>query len=92
MVLGLLKDIKKNEYRVILTPSEISAYVEDGHTVYVEHNAGSSAGFEDEAYEAVGAIITDKLDIYDKCEFIVKVKEIEESEYDLLKEGQFFYT
>ena len=37
MKLGLLKDIKKGEYRVILTPAEISAVVRDGHEAFVEH-------------------------------------------------------
>ena len=50
MKLGLLKDIKKGENRVILTPSEINTFVRDGHKVYVQHNAGVLAGFDDEEY------------------------------------------
>ena len=92
MKLGLLKDIKKGEYRVILTPAEISAVVRDGHEAYVEHNAGLSAGFEDSEYVAAGAVISTQKEIYATCDLVTKVKEIESSEYDLMREGQIIYT
>lgn len=37
--LGLLKDIKNGEYRVVLTPDEISQLVSDGVTVKVASGA-----------------------------------------------------
>lgn len=92
MVLGVLKDIKAEEYRVILTPGEIATYIEEGHVVLVESNAGKAAGFENEEYEEAGAIISNKEEIFEKCELIAKVKEIEPSEYDYLKTGQVIYT
>lgn len=92
MVLGVLKDIKKDEYRVILTPGEISTYIEEGHEVLVESDAGKSAGFNNYEYEEVGAIITDKYTIFKTCDVITKVKEIEPSEYELLRENQIIYT
>ena len=92
MKLGVLKDIKKGEYRVILTPGEVSGIVEDGHEVLVEHDAGKSAGFDDESYVEVGAAISSRDEIYAKCDMVVKVKEIEPSEYDLLRPGQIIYT
>ena len=93
MKLGLLKDIKEGENRVILTPSEIHSIVNDGHEVYVQHNAGERAGFEDEEYEKAGAkILQTAKEIFSLCDFITKVKELEESEYELLKENQIIYT
>ncbi|MEE0742383.1 MAG: alanine dehydrogenase [Emergencia sp.] len=92
MKLGVLKDIKKEEYRVVLTPSEIATYVDEGHIVYVEKNAGAAAGFDDNEYELAGAVITDNITIYKECDFVVKVKEIEPSEYDLLRENQIVLT
>ena len=77
MKLGVLKDIKKDEYRVILTPGEVSMYIHEGHKVFVEKGAGEAAGFSDDEYREVGALLTDKNTIFDKCELIAKVKEIE---------------
>ncbi len=92
MKLGVLKDIKKGEYRVVLTPSEIATYVEDGHSVLVEKDAGIMAGFENADYENAGAVLSDSDTIYKECDFVVKVKEIEPSEYDKLREGQIIFT
>ena len=35
MKVGILKDIKVGEYRVIATPAEVSMIASDGHEVYV---------------------------------------------------------
>ena len=36
MKVGVLKDIKVGEYRVIATPAEVSMLVGDGNEVYVQ--------------------------------------------------------
>lgn len=92
MKLGVLKDIKKNEYRVVLTPAEVANCVSDGHQVYVEKNAGANAGFDDSEYIFAGAEIKSKEEIFAQCDVLVKVKEIEESEYALLRENQIVFT
>ena len=93
MKVGILKDIKVGEYRVIATPAEVAVLVSDGHEVKVQKGAGERAGFEDEAYAAEGAILVDSAkEIYDTCEFVAKVKEFESSEYDMLRENQIVFT
>jgi len=47
MVIGLPKEIKNNEFRVGLIPSDVAAYVAAGHTVLVEQGAGLGSGFTD---------------------------------------------
>lgn len=93
MILGILKDIKDGEYRVIATPSEVSTIINDGHTVLVQKDAGLLAGFDDQRYLTVGAEIVDTMeDIYKRSDMVAKVKEIESSEYDLLRENQIIFT
>lgn len=93
MKLGVLKDIKANEYRVVLTPQEVATIVADGHPVMVQKGAGISAGFADAAYEAVGASLVDTAEeMYRQADFLVKVKEFEETEYHLLRENQIVLT
>ncbi|WP_028828565.1 alanine dehydrogenase [Proteocatella sphenisci] len=93
MKFGVLKDIKIGENRVIATPAEVATICSDGHAVYVQAEAGEKAGFEDLEYQEAGAtILNSAKEIYDTCEFIAKVKEIEEPEYDLLREGQIIFT
>ena len=93
MKFGVLKDIKVGEYRVIATPAEVNTLTEDGNEVFVQHDAGLAAGFEDASYVAAGAKIVDtKEEIYATCDFVAKVKEIEPCEYELLREGQIIFT
>ena len=93
MKIGLIKEIKVHEYRVGMTPECVGAYIANGHTVFVEKDAGLGAGFENEAYEAQGAtIISDKQKIFDESDMIVKVKEPLEEEYGYFKENQILYT
>ena len=55
--------------------------------------AGAKAGFDDESYAAAGAVMRKtNEEIWSSCGMIVKVKEIEPSEYDLIREGQIIFT
>ena len=48
MIIGVPKEIKNNENRVGMVPGGIRALVADGHTVYVQKNAGAGIGITDE--------------------------------------------
>lgn len=93
MKIGLPAEIKKEEYRVGLTPASAREYVEHGHTVFVESNAGAGSGFGDDEYKKAGCeIINDRKRLFDTADMIVKVKEPLAEEYELFHEGQILYT
>lgn len=93
MIIGLLKDIKNGEYRTVLTPVEVHTICSDGHKVLVQSGAGVGSGFDDDLYVAEGAEIVETAEeIWNRAELITKVKEIEPSEYQYLKEGQIILT
>jgi alanine dehydrogenase len=93
MKVGLIKEIKVHEYRVGLTPDCVKAYVDNGHTVLVQKDAGIGAGFSDVQYEKSGAkIIETAKEVFDNTDMIVKVKEPLPEEYPLFKENQILYT
>lgn len=93
MVIGVIREIKNNEFRVGLTPGGAHVLVREGHTVLVEAGAGNGSGFYDEEYVRAGAEISnDKKYIFDSADIIVKVKEPLEPEYALFREGQTLYT
>lgn len=92
MKFGILKDIKSGESRVIATPAEVSEIYNDGHEVYVASGAGYAAGFDDEQYTKANAIVVKtNEEIWKTCDFVAKVKEIEPSEYEYLRENQIIY-
>ncbi|MCC6347554.1 MAG: alanine dehydrogenase [Nitrospirales bacterium] len=92
MVIGVPKEIKKEEYRVGITPSGIAELKRDGHTLLVETGAGAGSGFSDDEYHAVGAEVMDRDPLFRKAGLIVKVKEPVAAEYGLLREGQVLFT
>ena len=59
MNVGTVKETKRHEYRVGLTPDCVKSYCVHGHTVWVERGAGIGAGFEDDEYSAAGARLVD---------------------------------
>ncbi|MCD6172838.1 MAG: alanine dehydrogenase [Sulfurimonas sp.] len=87
MIIGIPKEVKTDEYRVGITPSNVSQLVKDGHTIFIQSNAGEGSGFSDKEYLDAGAeIIPHAKELYAKSELIVKVKEPQLSEYELLNE------
>ena len=93
MIIGVPKEIKKDEFRVGITPSGVLEYIKAGHSVLIEQGAGLGSGFDDTAYRDAGAIILENADeVYAGAEMILKVKEPIEAEYNRLKENQILFT
>ncbi|NEN99306.1 MAG: alanine dehydrogenase [Moorea sp. SIO1F2] len=92
MEIGVPKETKDQEFRVGLTPSSVRVLQEAGHTVFIETNAGTGAGFTDEDYQRQGAkIVLDAAEAWNR-ELVVKVKEPLAPEYPLLQKGQLLFT
>jgi alanine dehydrogenase len=93
MKIGTVREIKKHEYRVGLTPACVKAYLKRGHEIYVEPGAGVNSGFSNEDYRHAGAILEPNRNrIFEECDMIVKVKEPQPEELPHFREGQILYT
>jgi len=92
MKIGVPKEIKDQEYRVGLTPAGVQALSLSGHEVFIEKNAGARIGFSDEDYRAAGATIGENAEVIYACPMVVKVKEPQAVECDMLYEGQVLFT
>jgi alanine dehydrogenase len=92
MKVGVVKEIKADEYRVALTPAGARELVLRGHDVLVESGAGGGSSFPDDAYRAVGATLSSADEVWGDAELLLKVKEPLRSEYPLLREGLVLFT
>ena len=93
MRIGVPKEIKPQENRIGLTPDSVKTLVSEGHEVLVEDNGGFEAGFDNDQYKYAGAKIIEKAaDIFNDAEIIVKVKEPQKVEVEMIKENQIVYT
>ena len=85
MIVGLPREIKKDEYRVALLPVGVEELTRAGHQVLVESGAGIGSGLADHEYLRHGAeIVPTAEDIFARAEMIIKVKEPLEAEWPLL--------
>jgi len=91
MHIGIPKEIKNHEYRVALTPEGVRVLAQAGHRVSVETRAGATVGFDDDAYRAAGAVITDTAAEVYAADLVVKVKEPQTDEVALLRAGQLLF-
>lgn len=93
MVIGVVREIKNNEFRVGLTPGAVSAFVQAGHQVLVERGAGLGSGFPDEEYAQAGAEFRDgAAPVWAEAQLIVKDKEPLPAEYPLFRRDQILFT
>lgn len=92
MIIGVPREVKKDEYRIAMLPVGAQLLVQDGHRVLIEKDAGLGSGYTDAHYQTVGAEIIDTpAELYDTAELIVKVKEPQPEEITQLKQDQIVF-
>jgi alanine dehydrogenase len=93
MLIGVPKEIKKQEHRVGLVPSSVREFIAHGHKMLVETGAGTGIGFGDDVYKAAGAeIASTAADVFSRADMIIKVKEPQAQECKMLRKDQVLFT
>jgi alanine dehydrogenase len=93
MNIGVPKELKKLEFRVGLSPDYAKKYIDQGHRVFVQTEAGIGSGFSDQEYKNVGCTMVSSIeDVYRLGEMIIKVKEPLAPEFMLMRDGQILFT
>ena len=93
MRIGVPKEIKTLEFRVGMTPAGVHEVVDDGHEVFLETGAGMGIGVTDADYEAAGATVLGSAEeVFETAEMIVKVKEPQLNECEMLRPDQVLFT
>jgi alanine dehydrogenase len=92
LLVGVVREIKPDEYRVALTPAGALELRQRGHDVLVETGAGLGSAFPDSDYETVGARVAGVEEVWASADLLLKVKEPIPEEYDRLREGQVLFT
>ena len=72
-----------------LTPSATREFIQQGHRVLVQADAGAGSGFRNEQYRDAGCeLVTSASDVFAQSDMIVKVKEPLPPEYKMVRENQ----
>ncbi len=93
MKIGIPTEIKTDEYRVAITPAGVRELSSHGNEVLVQAGAGEGSAMSDEQFVAQGAqILPDAPAVFEAAEMIMKVKEPQPVEIEMLREGQTLFT
>ena len=93
MLIGVPREIKTEENRVGMTPMAVREVKQNGHDIIVETNAGHNIGLDDHDFVAAGAEIAATAgEIFGRADMVVKVKEPQSVECDMLRPGQILFT
>lgn len=92
LIIGVPREIKTSENRVGLTPGNVATLVAEGHTVFVEENAGLGSNFTNEEYSKAGAEIKNNIADVWSAEMIIKVKEPLKEEFQYFREGLILFA
>ena len=93
MIVGVPREIKKDEHRVAITPIGVRELSDRGHDVLIEKGAGDGSTIPDSEFEAQGAkIVSTAAEVFAGAEMILKVKEPQASEVEMFREGQILFT
>jgi len=86
MLIGITKERLPNEARAAATPKTVEQLLALGFSVAVESGAGKLASFEDAAFEAAGATITDSVNVW-QSDIVLKVNAPTDEEIALTRAG-----
>ena len=93
MIVGVPKEIKRDEYRVSLLPVGVEELTRAGHRVLVEAGAGLGSGITDQEYVKSGAeLVGTAKEAFDRADMIIKVKEPQPGEVAMIRRGQIMFT
>lgn len=93
MIVGVPREVKLDEYRVAMLPVGAEELTRRGHRVLIEKDAGTGSGIANEFYEQHGAEIVDSAsELFERAELIVKVKEPQAAEFELLRPEHVLFT
>jgi alanine dehydrogenase len=93
MRIGVPSEIKSDEYRIAITPAGVRELTARGHDVLVQSGAGEGSAMVDEQFAAQGAqIVPDAAAIFADAELVLKVKEPQASEVEMLRADQTLFT
>ncbi len=88
MNVGIPRERRPFEFRAGLSPAGVEILVQNGHTLFVEHEAGVGAGFSDQAYQEAGAqVVYSPDEVFGRADLLLKVSRPLKEEIEWLQPG-----
>ena len=88
MIVGVARETAPGERRVALVPDALAKITAAGVEIVVEQGAGVGALIPDSAYEAAGAKVVSRDDLYKSADVVLRVQKPSDDETRRLRKGQ----
>jgi NAD(P) transhydrogenase subunit alpha len=88
VIVGVARETAPGERRVALVPDALAQLTKAGLEVVVEQGAGLGALIPDSAYEAAGAKVVSRDDLYKSADVVLRVQKPSDDEAKRLRKGQ----
>ena len=88
VIVGVARETAPGERRVALVPDALAQLTKAGLQVVVEQGAGVGALIPDSAYEAAGAKVVSRDDLYKSADVVLRVQKPSDEEAGWLRKGQ----
>jgi len=88
MTIGILKETKKGESRVSISPRIAKQLIGKGFNLIVEDDAGENSSFHNKYYREVGAQIEQRGVVYKESDVLVMINAFDKEDLKLVNDGQ----
>ena len=88
MKIGIIKETKKGEKRIAISPKIAKQLIDKGFEILVEEDAGTSSLFKDSDYSDIGVVIKKRDTIFKESDVLIKINPFDEDDLKLVNKGQ----
>ncbi len=88
MKIGILKESKKGEKRVSITPKIAAQFIAKGFELIVEEGAGSDSSYKNSDYREIGALTEKRGVVFKDADILIKINPFDEDDLKLVNKGQ----
>ncbi|MEN8125124.1 MAG: Re/Si-specific NAD(P)(+) transhydrogenase subunit alpha [Bacteroidota bacterium] len=92
MKIGILKESKKGEKRVALSPKIAKQLIDKGFEIIVEEDAGTASSFKDSDFADVGVTLEKRGVVFKESDILIKINPFDEEDLKLVDKGHILMS
>ncbi len=92
MKIGVLKEHKKGERRVAISPNIAKQLIDKGFKILVEDGAGESSSYKNSDYKTIGASVEKRGVVFKEATILIKINPFDEEDLKLVDNGHILMS
>ncbi len=92
MKIGILKETKKGEKRVSISPKIAAQLIAKGFELIAEESAGSDSSYKNSDYREVGVRTEERGVVFKEADILIKINPFDKDDLKLVNEGQILIS